>query len=76
MSRKVPTHLTLLRGNPGKRAINGREPQPQLPPQPPAPPDFLSAAALEEWKRISVEAFHLKLLTNLDVMPLAAYCAA
>ncbi len=76
MSHKVPTHLRLLQGNPGKRPIPKGEPQPAIPDKPPKPPSFLSAYAVEEWKRISVEVHALKLLTAIDVMPFAAYCEA
>ena len=34
---------------------------------------FLSGYAAEEWRRISVEAYRLELLTQVDIMALAAY---
>jgi P27 family predicted phage terminase small subunit len=71
-----PTHLKLLRGNPGHQVLNKREPRPALPDKPPPPPDTLSGYAREEWDRIVVEAFRLKLVTALDINPLAAYCDA
>jgi P27 family predicted phage terminase small subunit len=74
--RPTPTHLKLIRGNPGQRALNKREPMPALPARPPKPPSFLTGYAREEWDRIVVEAFHLKLVTALDLNPLAAYCDA
>lgn len=74
--RPTPTYLKLLRGNPGQRALNRNEPKPAIPDQPPAAPPFLSGYALEEWRRISVEAHRLVLLTGVDVMPMAAYCDA
>jgi P27 family predicted phage terminase small subunit len=74
MNPKVPTHWKLLRGNPGKRPINGREPQPTRPAEPPAPPDLLSGLAAEEWRRVAPKLFYLRCFTNLDLMPLAAYC--
>lgn len=77
MSHKIPTHLKLLRGNPGHQALRPeREPQPALPAKPPVPPSFLAGYALEEWRRVSVELYRLRLLTNFDVMALAAYCDA
>ena len=48
--RPKPTHLKLLNGNPGKRAINPNEPKP--PAELPAPPDYLSEIAKVEWQRI------------------------
>jgi P27 family predicted phage terminase small subunit len=71
--RPLPTNWKVLRGNPGKRPLNKGEPKPALPAE---PPDFLTGYALEEWRRISVEAFRLKLVTALDIQPLAAYCDA
>ena len=38
--KPVPTHLKLIKGNPGKRAL-GSEPQPQRLEQVPEPPAFL-----------------------------------
>ena len=72
----TPTYLKLLRGNPGKRPIPNGEPQPAIPDKPPKPPSFLSAYAVEEWKRVSAEVHALKLLSAVDVMPFAAYCEA
>ena len=37
--------LKIVRGNPGKRRIDLREPTPPIPPAPPAPPGFLMPAA-------------------------------
>jgi P27 family predicted phage terminase small subunit len=74
--RPTPTYLKLLRGNPGKRALNKREPQPDLPNKPPPPLEFLDGYALAEWKRVSVGLWRLGALTSLDVQVLAAYCDA
>lgn len=74
MTAKVPTHLRLLRGNPGKRPYNKGEPKPQALPRPPAPPDYLSAIAAEEWRRVAPELFNLRCLTGLDTGCLALYC--
>ena len=74
--RPTPTHLRLLKVNPSHRSINCNEPQPPIPPEPPEPPAFLSPTAKDEWWRIAGELHNLGLLTLLDVMPLAAYCAA
>jgi len=38
-----PTNWKVLRGNPGKSALNKHEPQPQMPDEPPEPPPFLRA---------------------------------
>ena len=73
--RKLPTHLKLLRGNPGKRAIQP-EPEPAVPATPPEPPDFLSQDAKNEWFRVVPEPQRLGLFTMLDIAPFAAYCGA
>ena len=74
MSHIVPTHLKLLRGNPGKQRLPRGEPQPQTFDGVPAPPAWLSGYAKAEWKRLATELFRLKLLTVADIMPFAAYC--
>ena len=73
--RKVPTHLRLLRGNPGKRPIKP-EPEPTVPEKLPEPPAFLDEQAQNEWWRVAPELHALGLLTVVDTMPLAAYCDA
>jgi P27 family predicted phage terminase small subunit len=75
VTRKIPTHLRLLRSNPGKRPIKP-EPEPAVPEKPPNPPAFLSEDAVNEWWRVAPELHALGLLTILDVQPLAAYCMA
>jgi P27 family predicted phage terminase small subunit len=74
--KPTPTYLKLLKGNPGKRALNKHEPQPALLDKPPEPPPFLRGYAADEWRRVSAEMFRLRLLTALDVAVLAAFCPA
>jgi P27 family predicted phage terminase small subunit len=71
--RRIPTHLKLLRGNPGKRPIPP-EPEPQVSTDVPEPPSFLTGYAADEWWRIGPELHRLGLLTVLDVAGFAAYC--
>ena len=71
----TPTHLRLLRGNPSKRPIKP-EPEPMRSEEVPEPPPFVVGYAADEWRRIAPELHRMKLLSILDVMPLAAYCAA
>src|SRR4029079_10913387 len=73
--RKLPTHLKLLKGNPGKRAIRAA-PGLAVPATPPDPPEFLDEHAKNEWWRVAPELHALGLLTVLDLQPLAAYCQA
>jgi P27 family predicted phage terminase small subunit len=70
----TPTHLKLLRGNPGKRALTVHEPQPLMLPAVPEPPSFLTGYAAEEWRRAAPEA-PLR-LADQDRSTLAAYCTA
>ncbi len=67
-----PTRMKVLAGNPGKRPLNRREPQPK--PGLPRCPAQLSEEAKREWKRISKELDRLGLLTVLDRAALSAYC--
>src|SRR5262245_11401018 len=70
-----PNVTRLLRGNPSKRPIRS-EPKPEIPQSPPAPPVFLVGHARDEWHRVAPELHRLRLLTALDVAPLAAYCVS
>ena len=69
-----PTRLKLLEGNPGKRPISGREPQP--PASQPTCPAHLSPTAKAEWKRLAQTLNRIGVLTQVDRAALAAYCQA
>lgn len=69
-----PTKLKIIAGNPGKRSLNKREPQP--PADEPSMPAWLSSRAKIEWKRIVPELKRLGLLTAIDLAALACYCQA
>jgi P27 family predicted phage terminase small subunit len=71
----VPFELKVLRGNPGKRPLR-RGPEPPVPDDIPEPPAFLAGYAADEWYRVAPQLFRLRLLTDFDVGPLAAYCMA
>jgi P27 family predicted phage terminase small subunit len=73
--RPLPTHLKLLRGNPGQRKLHD-EPQPEQDIDVPEPPPFITGYAADEWWIVAVELHRLGLLTKVDVAPLAAYCHA
>jgi hypothetical protein len=64
----------VLTGNPGKRALNMDEPQPE-PAIPDCPPE-LGDVAKREWDRLVGELATLRIITNLDRAALAAYCNA
>jgi len=72
--KPTPTRLKVLTGNPGKRALNEHE----LDPEPAIPdcPAELGAVAKQEWARLAGELGKLRILTNLDRAALAAYCGA
>jgi len=72
--KPVPTYLKLLRGNPGRRPVNDREPHPD--PVLLSPPEDLSELGRKEWDRIARELFELGMLTNLDRAGFEAYCHA
>lgn len=69
-----PTALVLLEGNPGKRPINKREPQPRF--KTPTCPDHLDDIAKSEWKRLVRIIRGMKLLTEADYIALANLCQA
>lgn len=73
--KPTPTHLKLVRGNPGKRAIKQGEAKP---PQDdaPMPPPFLSDDAKVEWGRVVPDLQRCGLLTKIDRAGLAGYCQA
>jgi len=70
--KPIPTHLKVLRGNPGRRPINGEEPQPDLTTHD-APPG-LTREARKIWDVIAPQLIGLKLLTDLDRGHLARAC--
>ena len=72
--RPIPTALKLLRGNPGKRPLNDREPTPRA--KLPNAPDYLSDVAKKEWRRTGRRLAALGLVTEIDGTALAAYCVA
>ena len=70
--KPTPTNLKLLRGNPGRRPINQREPKPA--PKTPGIPTWLSNEARAEWRRVVPELDKLGLLARVDRAALATYC--
>ena len=69
-----PTRIRALEGNPGKRAMNRREPQSTRGIQ--SRPEWLLPEAKREWGRICGELESLGVLTAVDRGVLAAYCQA
>lgn len=69
-----PTKIKELEGNPGKRALNKKEPKPD--PAIPECPKHLEGDARTEWNRIMQELYKLKIISNVDRAALAVYCTA
>jgi P27 family predicted phage terminase small subunit len=70
----TPTKIKLLRGNPGKRALNPNEPQPRN--AIPSCPSHLDRVARKEWRRAIRELAAVGLVSTLDRAALAIYCEA
>ena len=71
---KTPTVVRLMRGNPGRRPINRNEPRPTRGEAVPEPPEYLLPYAVDEWRRVAPELWHMGVLTVLDLTLFAAYC--
>ena len=71
--RPKPTHLKVVAGNPGKRALNKAEPQPNR--QIPSCPAHLKDAAKVAWGRLSVMLDRIGVLTEADAYALERACA-
>lgn len=70
-----PTALKLISGNPGKRAINGQEPDPEYL-NDLTPPEFLSEQAKIVWNEIAQNLRNARVLTKIDVPMLQMVCEA
>ncbi|MDA1129587.1 MAG: phage terminase small subunit P27 family [Chloroflexi bacterium] len=75
MGRKpLPSEIKRLRGNPGHRPINDKEPQPE--PRLTTPPSWLNQTAKREYRRMGKYLLKAGLLTELDDTALAAYAVS
>lgn len=70
-----PTHLKLVEGNKGKRAINSFEPDPDYLNDLRAP-GYLPEQAIEVWNDLAPKLRKAKLLTVLDVDAVCQLCIA
>lgn len=70
--KPTPTALKLVKGNPGKRAVNKKEAKVDL--AQPTPPAFLCDDGKVEWGRVIDKLYSAGLMTELDRAVLAAYC--
>jgi P27 family predicted phage terminase small subunit len=72
--KRTPTKLKIVRGNPGKRAINATEPE-----HPPiidaaCPEDLVDPAARAEWTRVATTLIRVGQVSIVDRVTLIGYC--
>jgi P27 family predicted phage terminase small subunit len=70
--KPTPTSLKIVRGNPGKRRLNSREPQP--PADGIEMPLHLGEVAAARWQNLLPVLQSVRVMTNADVEALARYC--
>lgn len=70
--RSKPTMLKLVTGNPGKRALNKREPKPRR--LIPSCPAHLSDASKVAWGQLCVILDRMRVLTEADALALERLC--
>ncbi|UQY45057.1 phage terminase small subunit P27 family [Mixta hanseatica] len=70
--RPKPTHLKVVTGNPGKRALNKKEPKPTR--EIPSPPSHLTDEGKTAWGRLSVLLDGMGVLTVADAFALERLC--
>lgn len=70
-----PTQLKLVQGNPGKRAVNGNEPEPDLL-QDLTPPPHLAAPVAAVWNQLAPQLRKAHILTVIDTPALEIACDA
>ncbi len=75
--RPKPTAIKILQGNPGKRALNRREPRPcRLEAALARPPAWLAGEGRELWDRLVPALAAQGLATEADVEALALLCSS
>jgi P27 family predicted phage terminase small subunit len=72
--KPTPSAIKALEGNPGKRALNEREPRPEK--KAPSCPKWLEPEAKKEWRRLAKKMEALGVLTEVDMAAFAGYCQA
>ena len=70
--RPKPTHLKIVGGNPGKRALNKREPAPRR--EIPSCPAHLSDESKVAWGRLVEMLDRIGVLTECDALALERLC--
>lgn len=72
--RPTPTHLKLVKGNPGRRPVNKREPK--APRSRPSAPVHMSDRARETWGYVTGLLDRMGVLTEVDGVALEMLCEA
>jgi P27 family predicted phage terminase small subunit len=72
--KPTPTEIKKLNGNPGHRALNNKEPKPDI--VAPECPAHLKGEARLEWKRLTTQLIKLGLAAECDRAALAICCTA
>lgn len=72
--KPTPSHLKLVRGNPGKRAFTKGEPKPRR--ERPSAPSHMSDKARETWGYVSGILDRMGVLTEADAIALEMLCEA
>ncbi|UMS13629.1 phage terminase small subunit P27 family [Escherichia coli] len=70
--RPKPNHLKVVTGNPGKRKLNDKEPQPAR--EIPVPPAHLTDWGKVAWERLTVLLDSMGVLTIADALALERLC--
>ena len=73
--RPTPTRLRILKGNPGRRPLNDREPTASLL-EKASPPIWLAEQAKEYWEELFPLLKAVRIVTEADVAGLASLSAA
>lgn len=71
-----PTHIKLVEGRPGHRALNQDEPQPDAVDEGLKPPAWLSGEARTKWEEDFPLLVRNGMITDVDVNAFARYCQA
>ncbi len=69
--KPLPTHLKIIRGNPGKRALPKHEPEPAVGAE---APDWLTPEAAKHWPIVAKQLLDARVLTEMDGPALSLYC--
>jgi P27 family predicted phage terminase small subunit len=64
----------MLKGNPGKKAINSGEPTPEAVPADFPPPAMLDGKAVDVWREMVERLSSMRVLTQADIPVLTRYC--